>query len=227
MVVAWGDNRFGQSTVPTNLAGVIALAAGEVHSLALKSNGTVVAWGDNRFGQSTVPANLTGVMALAAGNSHSLAVKSDGTVVAWGDNYFGESTVPTNLTGVISISAGYLHSLALKSDGTVVAWGGNDSGAITVPANITGVVAIAGGYFYSLALVEIRPPPALSISLTTTNVLVAWPAAALGYRLEVTASLSPPVRWNSVTTIANVVSNRYELTLPIGNRAQFFRLINP
>jgi hypothetical protein len=36
-VVAWGDNHDGQSTVPSDLTGVIAIAAGFHHSLALVS----------------------------------------------------------------------------------------------------------------------------------------------------------------------------------------------
>jgi hypothetical protein len=210
-----------------NLTGVIAVAGGGYHSLALKSDGTVVAWGDNSLGQSTVPTTLTGAIAIAAGGYHSLALKSDGTVVAWGDDLSGQGTVPTNLTGVIAIAAGGVHSLALKSDGKVVAWGDNDYGLLTVPANLTGVVAIATGVSHSLALVASSSPPALSISLTRTNVLVAWPDAAVGYRLEATAALSPPVTWNPVTSSANLFSNRYTLPLPITNGAQFFRLINP
>src|SRR5205807_10459559 len=34
------------------------IAAGEYHSLALQSNGTVVAWGSNSSGQTNVPAGL-------------------------------------------------------------------------------------------------------------------------------------------------------------------------
>jgi len=45
--VAWGNNANGQSTVPVGLTGVVAIAAGQSHSLALKSGGTVVAWGNN------------------------------------------------------------------------------------------------------------------------------------------------------------------------------------
>src|SRR5258708_1619242 len=33
-VVGWGYNDYGQSTVPANLTGVIAIAAGDAHSLA-------------------------------------------------------------------------------------------------------------------------------------------------------------------------------------------------
>jgi hypothetical protein len=54
---------------------VTAIAAGQYHSIALKSDGTVVAWGDNSAGQTIVPAGLSGVAAIAGGYSHSLAVK--------------------------------------------------------------------------------------------------------------------------------------------------------
>ena len=77
--------------MPAGLTGVIAIAAGYAHSLALKSDGTVVAWGSNDYGQSNVPAGLTGVTAIAGGYGHSLALKSDGTVVAWGDNHYGQT----------------------------------------------------------------------------------------------------------------------------------------
>src|SRR5438128_2453216 len=83
--VAWGCG--GQCSVPGGLSGVTAIAAGDYHSLALKSDGAVVAWGCGSFennGQCSVPGGLSGVTAIAAGNSHSLALKRDGTVVAWG-----------------------------------------------------------------------------------------------------------------------------------------------
>ena len=43
-VRAWGDNRFGQATVPPGLNDVIAISAGFRHSLALKIDGTVEAF---------------------------------------------------------------------------------------------------------------------------------------------------------------------------------------
>jgi hypothetical protein len=168
---------YGQTDVPIGLNGVVAIAAGWSHSLALKSDGTVVAWGDNSAGQTNVPAGLTGVVAIAAGAGHSLALKSDGTVIAWGDNYWGESAVPAGLSGVVAIAAGWSHSLALKSDGTVVAWGDNSSGQTNVPAGLNGVVAIAAGYGFNLALVAspiqspiIATPPRSQTAQVGSNV---------------------------------------------------------
>src|SRR4030095_656598 len=80
-IVAWGDNTYGQATIPAALSGIAAVAAGDAHTVALKDDGTVVAWGSNEWGQITVPAGLAGVKAIAAGGDPSMALKSDRTVV--------------------------------------------------------------------------------------------------------------------------------------------------
>jgi alpha-tubulin suppressor-like RCC1 family protein len=151
-VLAWGENTFGQSTVPAGLSGVVAVAGGANHSLALKQDGTVAAWGWNQYGQSTIPAGLNDIVAIAAGEAHNLALRSNGTVVAWGYSGYGVNTVPAGLSGVVAIAAGSYHNLALKADGTVVAWGNTTAGATSVPAGLSGVVAIAAGANHSLAL---------------------------------------------------------------------------
>ncbi len=128
------------------------ISAGDFHTMALKSDGTVWAWGYNDYGQlgdgTTTYRNapvqvssLSGVIAIAGGNDHSLAVKSDGTVWAWGDNHYGRlgdgTTTDRNapvqvssLSGIIAIAGGNFHSLSLKSDGTVWAWGNNGFGQL-------------------------------------------------------------------------------------------------
>ncbi|MFL5807226.1 MAG: PxKF domain-containing protein, partial [Roseiflexaceae bacterium] len=151
-VVAWGNNDYGQTDVPSGLSGVTAIAAGAFHNLALEADGTVVAWGWNYFGQSSVPDGLSDVTAISAGGFHSLALKADGTVVAWGNNDYGQTDVPSGLSNVTAIAAGYRHSLALKSDGTVVAWGDNLYGQTNVPSELSNVTAIAAGFIHSLAL---------------------------------------------------------------------------
>jgi alpha-tubulin suppressor-like RCC1 family protein len=127
-VWTWGDNYYGQlgdnTTLNRNspvqvvidpevaseyLTGVIAIAAGLSHSVALKADGTVWTWGDNNYYQlgdgtlnyyhSPVPiqvvgpsgeGNLLGISAIAADGNHTLAFKSDGTIWAWGANYSGQ-----------------------------------------------------------------------------------------------------------------------------------------
>lgn len=150
--VAWGYDAYGQATVPAGLTNVTAVAAGFLHSLALKADGTVVAWGDNTYGQTSVPAGLTGVTGISAGGLHSLALKSDGTVAAWGVDFSGTVTGVMGLTGVTAVSAGTYHSVMLKGDGTVVVFGDNTYGQTDVPAGLTGVIAISAGFGHTLAL---------------------------------------------------------------------------
>src|ERR1035438_2668592 len=48
-VIAWGDNSFGQTNVPNNATNVVAIAAGDYHSLALRADGLLLAWGRNEL----------------------------------------------------------------------------------------------------------------------------------------------------------------------------------
>ena len=73
-VLAWGDNRFGQTNMPERVRRgfVVELAAGNIHTLALMGNGTVVGSGPcggqyGDFGQCAAPAGLKHVVAVAAG----------------------------------------------------------------------------------------------------------------------------------------------------------------
>ena len=98
-------------------SGVVAIAAGDFHHMALKDDGSVVAWGNNDDGQTRVPAAAKiDVVAIAAGRKHSLALKSDGSVVAWGRNLRGETNVPAGLPPAFSLSAGNSYSSALVLD---------------------------------------------------------------------------------------------------------------
>ena len=140
-VWAWGDNRFGQvgnnTTTQSNapvqvvgpggtgtLSGIVAIAAGDIHSLALKSDGTLWAWGVNQWGElgdntttnRSAPVQvldsggtgaLSNVVAISANAAHSLALKSDGTVWSWGYNFYGQlgnntttnSSIPLQVLG--------------------------------------------------------------------------------------------------------------------------------
>ena len=121
---AWGDNSFGQTTVPAAAqSGVIAIAVGSRHTLTLKIDGSVVAWGFNGSGEVTgTPTTadpysaiaspvtldglvLKGVSSVAAGYGQSFALKNDGTVVAWGQNYYGQVTGTPTIADPYSATA--------------------------------------------------------------------------------------------------------------------------
>lgn len=151
-VTGWGDNTFGQITIPSGLTSLAQVAAGVTHSVALKGDGTVAVWGANDFGQTAAPSGLSNVVGISAGTFHSAAVKGDGTVVAWGRNDQGQAAVPPSLSNVVAVYAGGYHTLALKSDGTIVGWGQNDAGQASAPTGLSSVIGLATGTFHSVAL---------------------------------------------------------------------------
>jgi alpha-tubulin suppressor-like RCC1 family protein len=108
---SWGLNDRGQlgrttttSTqrlVPTQVGtdtNWTKLAAGNRHSLGLKSNGTLWSWGWNdsgrigRDGNSAVPTQVgtDSWTDISAGFEHSIGIKANGTLYTWGRNQFGQ-----------------------------------------------------------------------------------------------------------------------------------------
>ncbi|UOQ71551.1 RCC1 domain-containing protein [Hymenobacter cellulosilyticus] len=86
------------------LTGVVAIAAGYVHSLFLKSDGTVWGLGQSLDGElgggrneeilkspTQIPglSNITAIAASREYRAHSLFLQSNGTVLACGSNYYG------------------------------------------------------------------------------------------------------------------------------------------
>lgn len=151
-VTAWGSNGAGQTNIPPGLSNVVAIAAGDYHSLAIKSDGTVAAWGLDTYGATDVPADLTNAVAIGGGLWHTLALRSDGTLRACGQTSYGLSTVPDGLSNVIAIACGTAHNVVLRNDGTVTAWGDPSFGSTNVPPGLSNVIAVAAGDYMGLAL---------------------------------------------------------------------------
>jgi alpha-tubulin suppressor-like RCC1 family protein len=142
----WGGNVDGQLGDGTNVSkltpvqvkgvdgvdvlnGVMTIASGHFHNLAVLTSGAVVAWGNNGSGQlgdgttthRNVPVEvkglngvgwLTNVDGLAAGQANSMAIKDDGRLYTWGHNSRGQlgngrtwsSSTPVHLNGLSSVS---------------------------------------------------------------------------------------------------------------------------
>jgi alpha-tubulin suppressor-like RCC1 family protein len=156
---AWGDNDKGQLGngyygITYNLLQKISsdttwvsVSAGDSHSHAIKSDGTLWAWGRNYWGElgdgftadKYVPTKIgaaTDWATVSAGAYHCVGLKKDGSLWAWGDNVWGQrgdnttdlkpTQGPTQIgaaTGWLSARAEWAHSYAIKSDSTLWAWG--------------------------------------------------------------------------------------------------------
>jgi len=142
------DRGHGECDVG-NWTDIKQVAAGSLHTVGLKSDGTVLATGDNSSGQCEV-GGWTNTTQVTAGSHHTVGLKSDGTVVAVGDNYDGQCDVG-GWTGINQTAAGYFQTVGLKSDGTVVAVGRNWDGQCDVEG-WTDIIQVAAGSFDTVGL---------------------------------------------------------------------------
>ncbi|MCI4567896.1 PxKF domain-containing protein [Lysobacter sp. CFH 32150] len=109
-----------EGAVPDGRGGVVVLAAGDFHTCALRSNGTVACWGKNDHGEATPPPGH--FIALTAGRDHSCGLRDDGRPVCWGSNADGQSTVP-EWGEFTAIAAGGKRTCGLRTWGQVECWG--------------------------------------------------------------------------------------------------------
>ena len=175
-VWAWGNNRYGKlgngtiggfnsiqdvakeviDSLGEPLNKVVAIAAGENHSVALRAEsganeyeeiGFVWAWGNNSSGQlgngnttsqaspvrviDAVGVAVQDVVGIQAGASHNLLVKEGGTLWAWGADYDGQlGDGPVNASNhVVQVinETNFPVTLDLTSETTAFSAGSNHS----------------------------------------------------------------------------------------------------
>ncbi|MDP4121054.1 MAG: NPCBM/NEW2 domain-containing protein [Bacillota bacterium] len=149
----------GQLALPENPnSTIVAVEAGDNHTVILRKDGTVQAIGDNEYGQcnTTKEKGFTDIIAISAGSNHTVGLKKDGTVVAVGRNDDGQcnTTKANGFSNIVSISADYVNTIGLKKDGTLAIVGSNDNGQKNVSAKngFSNIVSIAAGPHYTYAL---------------------------------------------------------------------------
>ena len=174
----WGENNYGQrgdqsrvdrlsSAAVAGLgAGVIEVSAGQRHTCAILSDGSLRCWGlnldgqlgDNSEGYRPLPMPVQGVSSAArvtAGKNHSCALTAAGAMGCWGDGDYGQlgngerlqrlSPEPVSGAGgtVVQMTAGYQHTCALSGAGAARCWGDNFSGQLGDGSNTDRLTPVA------------------------------------------------------------------------------------
>ena len=220
---AWGDNDAGQLGVGVLAdaankwkgdslnneewvhmpAGsqTVAMAAGQSHSLAVTTAGSVFATGYNADGQlgtgnrtatvspvaTALPAGVRAT-AAAAGYKQSMALSAAGAVYTWGSNLQGQAGIgsaaasivsPTEVplpagTTVSAIAAGTDHDLAVTSTGAVYAWGLNSTGQLGDGSTASSSLPVPVQLPPGVIVTAVAGGAGHSLALTSTGVVYAW-----------------------------------------------------
>ena len=164
----WGSNGFGRlgTNDTTNRSSPIQtittgtnwkqVSCGNIHSGAIKTDGTLWMWGYNFYGvlgtndrtnRSSPIQTVSGGTnwkQVSCGGSYTAAIKTDGTLWMWGSNDFGQlgdNTRTSRSSPVQTVSGGTnwkqvsaahvnFHTGAIKTDGTLWMWGINGGGQL-------------------------------------------------------------------------------------------------
>lgn len=170
---AWGLNDHGQLGLAGPTSPIIKqwfspqrvgtnanwkqVSAGDYHTAALQSDGSLWAWGANSYdqlGNGTIRATNIPIAiqpqvtwsALTAGGLRTMALQPDGSLWAWGSGDFGIGDgsrqnrlapvkIGTNLNW-IDVQIGGAHAMARQSDGSLWGWGFNGEGSSTGPGAV-------------------------------------------------------------------------------------------
>ena len=68
--------------------------------------------------------------------------------------------------------------------------------------------------------------PALTITRSASTVIISWPTNATGFGLQQSSALGSP-NWVGVTNPVSIVNARNQVSVPVTNRTNFYRLKSP
>lgn len=195
-LIVWGVNNFGNlgigcnsgncsiiknPVLNQNINSISSIAAGDAHSIVLKTDGTIWGWGSSQQGQLGIThvgnqlnpvqiAGLTGIKTISAKHSYNIVIDSGNKIFQWGgatvNGTYAEVKEVTGLQNISKISAGrtltgYI-GLALTSDGKVWEWDMENRNVQEIQ-NLVNISDIAAGFFVPNLAVKIVISPTPSI----------------------------------------------------------------
>ena len=267
---SWGLNDNGQLGIdavddsttpvalldPADMGSMIwtAVAAGDYHTVALRSDGTLWAWGDNSSGQlgdgtnndSLVPvrvsdpADMAGKTwtAVSVAGYVTVALRSDNTIWSWGNNQLGQlgnnSTAPSAIpvqeanawTDWVAVNTGGNHTVAMRSDGTLWAWGNGLFGQLGNGSNFISLIpfAVAGG---DTDWVEFDAGGNHTAAIKADGTLYTWGVNEVGQLADFTNfDINVPHRVGAPAAISGYVKNTLGSGIPDVNLQAYNETLN-
>ena len=148
----WGDNTYGQASVPSDLGLVSQVSVGGYYTCAVTIANTLRCWGDNTYGQASVPSDLGLVSQVSAGAYHTCAVTSINALRCWGLNNYGEAAVPSDLGSVSYVIASDRYTCVITNTNAIRCWGQNWYGQATTPSNLGPISQFSTGGHHTCAV---------------------------------------------------------------------------
>lgn len=139
-----------------------------------------------------------------AGNGTVFALNTDGT----GFTVLHDFTPSDSFVGTNADGAAPLGGLVLSGN---TLYGAAGKGG-----------AFGSGTVFCISLPVVQPQ--LTLAVAGTDVVLTWPTTPIGFTLESTANLVPPVAWTPVSPPPVLVSGQNTVTNPISAVLQFYRL---
>jgi hypothetical protein len=82
----------------------------------------------------------------------------------------------------------------------------------------------SGGTAYIDSIRFVTPPPVLTVTASGSQLIISWPANAVGYVLQTSDSLSLRTSWQSMPTPPMVVVDQQSVAITIQSKVEFYRL---
>jgi len=153
---AANNNNLNPQQVAGGFTDWVNVSGGQMHSVAIRANGTAWCWGSNFRGQlgtnsvtsTSSPVSVAGGFTdwtqISAGGQHTVGLRANGTIWAWGYSNYGQlgnnlgsgnnrsspASVVGGFTDWVTLGSVKYQSLAIRGNGTAWAWGRNSLGQL-------------------------------------------------------------------------------------------------